>query len=93
MSSNSNSNSDSGSNPGKQLTDSLGHPEEKTRTGKFVDKITGADKAEKLIDYAWNKLTGKTEGGDAAGSSGGAQQSTGTHSSSTTGSSSNGAKT
>ena len=46
----------------------MGHPEEKTWTGKFVDKITGADKAEKLIDYAYNAAVKHFEGGNSAAS-------------------------
>ena len=48
-----------------QLGDTLGHSEEKTTTGKFVDKITGADKAEKLIDWAFNAAQQHFEGGSA----------------------------
>ena len=71
----------------QQLGDTLGHPEEKTRTGKFVDKITGADKAEKLIDTAFNYLAGNGahSNNQQAATAGGA--STGTSGSSATGTS------
>ena len=49
----------------EQLSDRMGHADEKTTTGKFVDKITGADKAEKLLDWAYNKAVEHFEGGNA----------------------------
>ena len=39
--------------------------------GNFVGKITGANQVEKVIDTAWNYMTGQQEKGDGSGSAAG----------------------
>ena len=74
----------SGSNSGQQLADSMGHPQEKSKTGNFIGKITGANQVEKVLDTAYNYVTGQqgngsgpTAGGGGGGAGGAAQSGNG----------------
>ena len=82
MSTNQQPASGTGTTSGDNLVNAMGHPQEKTKMGNFIGKITGANKVEEYLDKAWNYATdadGKAapagQGGAAA--AGGAAQSSG----------------
>ena len=83
MSSTTGSTGTTGSTSGGNLVNAMGHPQEKTATGNFIGKITGANQVEKVIDTAWNYMTGQQQqgsgngaatAGGSGGNSGGAAQ-------------------
>jgi len=88
------------STSGDKLVESMGHPQEKTKMGNFVGKITGANKVEHYLDTAYNYLTdqqqqggGSAAAGGAAGGAAGAGAAGGTASQAGAAQSSNGATT